>query len=446
MNNAEIYQQDCELLKMQCVIGEGESTVNLNSSVELERRARRIKDIRASIENVRCEVGDGEAIITGTIHKQIFAVSRGSNRVFHTSEEVSFGTAVEIPGALPDMECQAFPRIVRIIPELDPSGRVVNQTIVLRVFAKVWETCQLNVVIDEDGPLLKTQEVVAERTVSTRIEHVEDIQASRIMSTQVELLDVASQVQDGQVQVQGTLEKEICYVDEDDCEICEDFVIPFEETVSLAGVERGMHSQVQVSVLEPETRLIFEEPDDEISEEALDRISLEIFVKVSRSVQANVGVDEKGPLVKSELVIAEDVKQLILEDVICIPEGAQKIFDINAVVKDLECEIIPDKVVVKGNLHKQIFYVDEDDCVSLMRADIPFSTFVEVPGAEPGMNCQPHAAVEFISPTLVRETEDCPACKGDDDLFFALRERAVLEIFVKISEEVQLNVALCPKK
>ncbi|NLM36649.1 MAG: DUF3794 domain-containing protein [Firmicutes bacterium] len=108
-------------------------------------------------------------------------------------------------------------------------------------------------------------------------------------------------------------------------------------------------------------------------------------------------------------VIAEAQVQVLVEDTIDLFTPAQKIDEIRAVVQDLRCHVIPGKVIFQGILHKQIFFVNEDNVVVHQGVDIPFSGFVDIPEAEPGQFCQVAASVEFIdfqllSPTVLRET------------------------------------------
>lgn len=51
---------------------------------------------------------------------------------------------------------------------------------------------------------------------------------------------------------------------------------------------------------------------------------------------------------------------------------------------EVDIAILPDKVVITGTLHKQIFFVADDDIVHHMGEDIPFTTFVDLPGISPG--------------------------------------------------------------
>lgn len=108
-------------------------------------------------------------------------------------------------------------------------------------------------------------------------------------------------------------------------------------------------------------------------------------------------------------VIAEAQVQVLVEDTIDLFTPAQKIDEIRATVQNLRCHVIPGKVVFQGILHKQIFFVNEDNVVVHQGVDIPFSGFVDIPEAEPGQFCQVSATVEFIdfellSPTVLRET------------------------------------------
>ncbi|NLW56270.1 MAG: DUF3794 domain-containing protein [Firmicutes bacterium] len=107
-------------------------------------------------------------------------------------------------------------------------------------------------------------------------------------------------------------------------------------------------------------------------------------------------------------VIAEATVQVLVEDTVDLFTPALKIDEIRAEVRDLRCNIIPGKVIFQGILHKQIFFVNEDNVVVHQGVDIPFSGFVEIAAAEPGQICQLAAIIEFIefellSPTSLRE-------------------------------------------
>src|SRR5690554_7162128 len=132
------------------------------------------------------------------------------------------------------------------------------------------------------------------------------------------------------------------------------------------------------------------------------------------------------PLVRAEVVIGEATKQLLVERDITLAQPAIKIRNITAEIRDLTSELIMDKVIIQGLLHKQVFFVGEDNIVHHQTEEVPFSTFVDVFGAEPGMNVQIHPTVETILFTLLTPT--------------LLHQKVVTEFFVKVTEPTQINI------
>lgn len=93
------------------------------------------------------------------------------------------------------------------------------------------------------------------------------------------------------------------------------------------------------------------------------RIILAVFVKVTETVEVNVAEEATGPLVLAKRVVATASRQVLVESVadLCVP--AKKVHEIQARVTDLVCEVIPNKVIMTGSIHKQIFFVGPDDVV-----------------------------------------------------------------------------------
>lgn len=121
-------------------------------------------------------------------------------------------------------------------------------------------------------------------------------------------------------------------------------------------------------------------------------------------------------------VLAETTAQVLVDDTITLPRPAEKIDEIVARVQDLNCFVIENKVIFQGVLHKQIFFVDKDGIVRHVGVDIPFSGFVDVPGAPAGATCGLTATIEFINFQLLSPTQ--------------LRETVVIHIRVTVTDEV----------
>ena len=127
-------------------------------------------------------------------------------------------------------------------------------------------------------------------------------------------------------------------------------------------------------------------------------------------------------------VIAETTAQVLVDDTITLPRPAEKIDEIVARVKDLNCFVIDDKVIFQGILHKQIFFVDTEGIVRHVGVDIPFSGFVDLPGVQAGATCRLTARIEFINFQLLSATQ--------------LRETVVIVVSVSVTDEVN-NMTVC---
>ncbi|HYH01963.1 MAG TPA: DUF3794 domain-containing protein [Bacillota bacterium] len=128
-------------------------------------------------------------------------------------------------------------------------------------------------------------------------------------------------------------------------------------------------------------------------------------------------------------VLAETTAQVLVDDTITLPLPAEKIDEIVASIRDLQCHVIANKVIFQGTLHKQIFFVDLEGFVRHVGVDIPFSGFVDVPGVPAGSSCEVTGEVVFISFGLISPTE--------------LRETVVIDIGVTVFDTVvNPNVAV----
>lgn len=131
-------------------------------------------------------------------------------------------------------------------------------------------------------------------------------------------------------------------------------------------------------------------------------------------------------------VIAEAQVQVLVDDTIDLFTPAEKVDEIRAVVQNLRCHIIPEKVIFQGVLHKQIFFVNEEGIVVHQGVDIPFSGFVDLPPALPGQCCQLLPTIAFIDFELLSPT--------------SLREVAVIDLLVRLLDAPLLETVFCPNQ
>lgn len=101
------------------------------------------------------------------------------------------------------------------------------------------------------------------------------------------------------------------------------------------------------------------------------------------------------------VVMGMNSGQVILASRTSLPAPALKIAEITGEFKEMDCRVIPGKVIVEGVLHKQAFLVGVNNVVFHVSQDEPFSALVEVPGAAPDMACRLRPEVEEIRGNLV---------------------------------------------
>ncbi len=434
------------LIKADVVVGEDVAEATVDQTVFLECPATKVADIQARISEIECEVVDDGVVIRGTIHKQIFYVGPG-NKVFHQAEDVLFSAMASIPGAEPGQHCQVHPTIqdveFRLVGTLPTTE--LRQRVMITFFVKVTRAEQLEVILGTTGPLYKLQRVVAEETTGSVVESAVELPfpAEKVRAIRAVVSEFTATTAEDQVIIDGILHKQIFFIsafDHQEYHQAED--VPFTVTVPIEGVQPGENVDVDITV----SRVNFRLDGDDINQ----RVVLSIFVKVTETVQTMLCTDPHGPLVKVGRVAGENTKEVMIEDDVCLDVPAKKVQDIVAVVSDFDAEVLQGKVIVDGTIHKQIFYVGPNDVVRHQAVDVPFSAVVEVPNAEPGMTAQVHPTIDHVGWVLVHETPDCPLPEGYDgiytDLFRVVSQRIVLQLFVKVTEFVQVNVCIreCP--
>lgn len=291
--------------------------------------------------------------------------------------------------------------------------------------------------------LLKVEQVIGENASQTSV--VREItlpgRIRKIAEVDATLRRIETRVIEDKVIVEGIIHKQIFYVDDDTGQLKE-FTVPdekFVHFVDVPGAFPGANVQAHTRIEFVGHDFLFErEHEREIFSHFRQTVIIEIFVKVTESIQLDVVVDVKGidpklvtkELLKVESVIGENAAQAsVIRDVV-FPRPARKIKNIVATIRDITATVIENKVVVEAVLHKQIFFVGEDDIVFEVSVDEKFTQFVDVPGAFPGANVQVHPRVEFVD--IVIDPYD--RTRG--------RQTAVIDIFVKVTETVQVEVVI----
>lgn len=390
--------------------------------VPLPVPAIKIRNIEAEIRDLTLEIIPDKVIIQGVIHKQIFFVGN-DNIVHHQTDDMPFDTFVDVPGAAPGMAAQIDIDIEKVFAELNPEGTIVTQKVLLNIFVKVEEEEVIRVALDKAGTLVEVDQLIAEgeKQIIKENEVILDQTAIKVDEIRGLISNIETDVISGKVVIQGVLQKQIFFINQENNSIHQAEEVPFETFIELPGVQPGMDVQVK-----PEIEFIgFDLAEDGIT--LSQKNVIKISVRVTQPVQTRIasGFDF---LAKLPVVIGENTTQLMRRSEITLDQPAQKVKEINADIINVRTEVLQDKVIVQGIVLKQIFFVDNNNIERHQVEDLPFSTFIEIPGAAPGQTVRVEPKIEDIIFNLINDT--------------LLEEKVIIEIFAKVEEINQLNVLL----
>jgi spore coat assembly protein SafA len=428
------------LLKVERVIGETTVRESVEAEIVLPFKVEKIFEVIANVTGIETEVREGGVLVTGVIDKQLFVVDKG-DLVRHVPEEVPFRAFIDVKNALPEMNALVKVRILTVDTELIGPD-TVRQTVILEIFVKVTVTEQIEVVVDVKNKdikvkkeLLKVDHVVGEDTLREAITRTVTlpITAKKIFRILPTVRDVTAEVREDTVIVRGVIHKQIFLVDEGDLVRHASEDIPFTKTVDIPGAKNGHDVQVNVNVILDDFELI-----DPPSSRLRQTVIVEAFVKVTETLQIEVVVDVTGKgieavkkLLKVESVVVDVLQRETIRETVKLPVEAIKIVEILGEVVNLEAEPRKDQVLVRGTLHKQIFFVDKTNLVRHTREDIPFRIVKNALGTLPDMNVLVRARI--IGDIMHRLLDD----QGKK-----LEQSAVIEVFVKVTRTVQLEVVV----
>ena len=309
---------------------------------------------------------------------------------------------------------------------------------------------------------LKVEQVVAENKVQKVVKAVLEIPEQKPDIN--EILDVTAKPQVKnkkiidmkKVLVEGELDIKVLYAAEvldghEQAHPVHSFHgdIPFSETVHLDRMmdhhehvhhDHLHHDHDLKAFVEVEVEDVFARIIDSRTVEV--EVVLEIFVKLVEFVQIRVLTDIKGigvltdrTRLKVESVVNEDNTQKVVRRAVKLDEeipDVESIVDVEADVVINEERVIEDKVLFEGEVIFNVLFVadtlKDDQPVHNVTLRAPFTHFIELPGAEPGMNVSIMPEIEDVFWDIINSRK--------------LRVEAVLDFFVKVTETKQIWVVM----
>ncbi len=396
------------------------SKVEIAQEIALPLSAIKIRNIVGKVNNLTIEIIPNKVIIQGIVHHQIFFVGN-DGVIHHQVNEENFSTFLDIPGVQPGMNGNVTADIEDTLSELAPNGLTFILKTVLEVFVKVTETVQINVTAG-NGPTLYLKQVVGENSTQTLVESTLTLLTPAIKIDEIvgSICDLSIETIPDKVIVQGILHKQIFFIDTANVGRHQAQDTPFSFFVDIPGAVPGMNVIVQ-----PRIEGIFYNllSDTLLQQKAV----LEFFVKVTENVFLPVEIGT-GPLLKVDEFVGENRVEELTETLVSLNRPAIKIREILATLRNLVTNVIPNKLIVQGILHKQIFYIGIDNIEYHQAEDVPFSVFLDINGIEPGDDVILKTVIEGVFFDLITETE--------------LRQKVIFAIDAIVTEQVQLNLVV----
>lgn len=436
--------QNKKRIRVQHIVGCGSAQVDIVRNIQLPARARKIVDIHAEIVELDYEIIPNKIIVKGALHKQVYYVEEGDYVVKEfTIMREEFTDFVHIQGAKPDMEAMLNGNILFV--NTNPANGqfptdLLYQTAVLAVDVKVIETITLDVVTDAYGDNLTVQKApfsveclvgCAEKQSTVSVEHMLCKPARKIYDMEAVCRNLDYEVLPGRVIVRGTLHKQIYYVDAcDDTVQVQCFDNEFSVVLDVPGAKPDMEVYTRCRMEFCEAKLMGPQPCNMIKASVIVQVS----VKVTELTKMNIVTDVEGALA--------DRCRIRVEDIVgrkCSQQNVNQTIDVNApldvnnmlvktaknmtaCIRNVSYEKICNKVIIKGSIHVQVYYV-ACNCEQELReasADIPFTTVVNFDCINEDTMIRCRERVEYTDAKL----EGCP-CETSK-----IRAVAILEICV----------------
>ncbi|MEW6425351.1 MAG: SPOCS domain-containing protein [Bacillota bacterium] len=394
----------------------------------------------------KLEIVPDKVIVEGTLTLQIVYVAFDpAQAVHHMHVQLPFTTFVEVPGAQPGMEVQGKVTVEDInIVRSREDARQFDVAAVLSVFVKVTEIQEIDVLTQcPAGATCKTETIKVAHVVASKTKQVvvsddfdvpeEKPSVDKILDVMVSAEITNKRVLKNKVIVDGKVTLDILYValepDQPVHQLHRTF--SFSDFIEVPGAEPDMDVRVDVRVESADVEQI---RPDRLRADMVLMLTANVFQTRQINVITEVmGAQATMVRLKIDHVIGEDSTQVVLRDTFETPEPKPDVAKILNVTVDkveiTETKILKNKVIVRGDVIVQVVYVAAlpDQPVHAVHRKIPFRTFVEIPGAEEGMEVDVRAVVEFV-------TADKEGCNVTIEL--------VLKVTAKVFETLQKDVAV----
>ncbi|MDK2880136.1 MAG: hypothetical protein PWR06_2852 [Thermoanaerobacteraceae bacterium] len=460
-----------ELVRVDQVVGEDKAQSVVEGIITLPNGKPDIQqvisvDATLNTESLETDIIENKVIVEGKIDVNamyVGAVPEGTQPVHFVEGTVDFSFFVKIPGAKKNMDVRVKAKIEHIQFSFDPNRpREIKVRIIVEFFVKVTKRVEIEIVVDATGPAdlqvlkksLRIEDVVGEASAQNIVKSDVSVPDNKpdileIIKVEGKARETETKIIDDKIIIEGVLEVSVLYaasVPAGEFQQPVHFMeveVPFTQFVEIPGAKEGMAKLVKVEVEHIRGR---RKDARTVTVEAI----LKIKAKVFETKILNVVVDIFSPseklevektLLKVDQVIGEAENEIVVKEVLTVPDEKppiEQIYRTKAKATVTESRIIDDKVIVEGTLTLETLYVADVTGIPgaplqplhFMEHEVPFTTFVEIPGAKENMTLDFDVNVEHVS------------SKVDPNDPRRFEVRAVLGLRAKVTQMVQIEVVV----
>lgn len=442
-------------ITVENVIGEAMRQVNVVRKITLPVLARKIESVDTKINNIEFKTIENKIIVNAVLHKQIYYVDCivGDVEEFTVPDE-KITEFIHIEGAAPGMDAKVNVDIEYCDVEAigvaaqNNCHQMFQQTCILKIRAKVIELVDIDVVTGVAGvgitPKFETitiDNVVGsgeeQFNISDNFIQLPTIDVRKIKNVDAEIRDVEEKILPNKVIVKGTLHKQIYYVIDPSGEVKElSADVPFSVFVPIEGAREGATVTADVKIEYLDSELVTRNNNRFVKETVVLRVTARVTDRLTINVvTAVMGAEVETRTLNIESAVGRGMRQVNIMADIITPDQARKSVRVDAEIRDLTGEAIPNKVIVKGTLHKQFYYVSAvDDQLREVSVDEPFTEFIPIEGVQVGDTVNVDGRVEYVN---VEAAGALPTTQW--------RQTAVLEIRARVTETQEITVVVAVK-
>ena len=212
---------------------------------------------------------------------------------------------------------------------------------------------------------------------------------ARVISVDGLIQMTKKEVAENKIGVEGNIKFKILYVSDKGEEplYCIDSSTVFKQSIPLQGVTSKMRPEVNVDIEHIDFKINNER---KIAVKAVINLEGKAVLENKKEITKDVAGLEDIEVLKKQIsyteLVGDNTSEALIKDTFELDEdvvGIKEVLKWNASVIEKETKVTDDKVIIGGALYVEVFYLteEEESTLSIIKREIPFTHFVEVPNA-----------------------------------------------------------------